>query len=269
MMVAVGSLMLISQPIMAQGLDMLVAPTRIIFDSNARSKEIVLVNRGTKTQTYNLTLENKRFSTDGEAKTVTEALGDEKFADEYVRLSAREVTLAAGESQIIRVLLRKPSDLADGEYRSHLVVRGQPDEDNALATGQPAEGVAIKLIPIYGLSLPLIIRQGALEGQISVQNAKLMPLNADGSGNIEIILNREGSRSNFVNLSVWPDATTKGTPIVFLQGLSVYAPLKERRIIVQLSQAQLAQIKGHELNITSQEVDVANQPLGQLQKVSF
>ena len=38
------------------------------------------------------------------------------------------MTLAPGETQAVRLLLRKPGNLADGEYRSHLLMQNVPKD---------------------------------------------------------------------------------------------------------------------------------------------
>ena len=45
-------------------------------------------------------------------------------AADLVRYSPRQVELAPGEVQTVRIQIRKPEGLKDGEYHSHLVFQG-------------------------------------------------------------------------------------------------------------------------------------------------
>ena len=45
--------------------DLLISPTRVVFDERARSKQIVLINSGSKTMTYRLGWDQKKALTSG------------------------------------------------------------------------------------------------------------------------------------------------------------------------------------------------------------
>jgi hypothetical protein len=252
-----------ADPVQAQAFEVLIAPTRVVFDNTGRTKEVVIVNRSAETETYDIDFENKRFNEDGEATTVNEAIDGEKFADGMLKLSAHTITIAPGESQVVRVLLRKAAGLEAGEYRTHLVVRGQPKEDAPIVTGGDTQGVSVKLIPIYGLSIPVLVRQGSLSSAVSITQAMLSNPAQDGTGRLELVLSRSGDRSAFVDISLKGPDNAKGiAPLVVLKGLSIYAPLSQRRVQVQLSADQLLKVRGGGYSLKWQEVDALNQPVG-------
>ena len=51
---------------------------------------------------------------------MTEAAPGEHFADGMLSWSPRQITLQPGTAQVVRLMVRKPEGLAEGEYRSHL-----------------------------------------------------------------------------------------------------------------------------------------------------
>ncbi|HYR27816.1 MAG TPA: molecular chaperone, partial [Thermoanaerobaculia bacterium] len=96
--------------------DLLVAPTRVVFDERTRSAEIALVNTGASTTTYRISFRHFRMKADGQLEEVTQPDG-ELFADPYLLFTPRQVTLEPRVAQTVRVRLRLPAGAADGEYR--------------------------------------------------------------------------------------------------------------------------------------------------------
>ena len=239
----------------------------MVFNGKTKSQEVVVVNRGNTVETYDIGIENKRFDDQGEGKTVTEAQAGENFADSMLRLSAHEITVNPGESQVVRILLRKSPDLKDGEYRSHLVVRGQPKEDAPIVSGGDDKGVSVKLIPIYGLSIPVIVQQGELSDQLDVKDIKVV--SAAASNQLELTIARLGTRSAFLDVSIYGSGQKSGEAIAVLKGLSIYAPLNERHVRVRLTPDQMAKL-GHAPNrVIWQELDALNQPIGKPEERTF
>ena len=105
-----------SVPVMAQGAgDLVVSPTRVVLEGRTRSAQLGLVNKGSTTATYRITVVNMHMDESGAIKEVAKPVDGQQFADDLFRYSPRQVTLEPGASQAIRLLLRKPKDLADGE----------------------------------------------------------------------------------------------------------------------------------------------------------
>ena len=105
---------------------LMVSPTRVVFEGSDRSKQINLVNNGAETARYRISLVRRNMNADGKIVAVDENEPG-MYADEMVRFSPRQVTLAPGQSQTVRLMLRKKSGTADGEYRSHMLFQSLPD----------------------------------------------------------------------------------------------------------------------------------------------
>lgn len=156
--------------------DLLVAPTRIVLEGRERAGDITLTNRGSKEATYRVSLTHMRMNAAGEYENLTpeQAKASLPVADELLRYSPRQVTLAPGQSQVVKVMLRKPEGLAQGEYVSHMLFRAVPDISTGTdveANAAPADGINIKLVPVYGVSIPIIVREGQLSVSAKIQNA--------------------------------------------------------------------------------------------------
>jgi P pilus assembly chaperone PapD len=94
--------------------DLMLYPTRIVFEKNQRAAQIELINNGSKAATYRISLVNRRMTEDGRFEAAEAAAPGERFADDMLRFSPRQVRLEPGTTQTVRVMLRKPAELADG-----------------------------------------------------------------------------------------------------------------------------------------------------------
>ena len=153
--------------------DLLVAPTRIVFDGQ-RGTEVVLNNIGSETATYRISVELRRMTADGRLEDVTaeEENEIEKAAKSMIRYAPRRVTLPPNQPQAIRLGIRAPEGLADGEYRAHLLFRAIPKARSVTQSAVTTGGFKISLTPIYGVTIPVIIRQGNLQATAGIANAQ-------------------------------------------------------------------------------------------------
>ncbi len=83
--------LLLAPPAMA---DLMLHPTRVVFEKNQRAAQVELINNGTERATYRISLMNRRMTETGELVPVTEPLPGEQFADAMLVFSPRQVTLA-------------------------------------------------------------------------------------------------------------------------------------------------------------------------------
>lgn len=220
------------RPARAQGLgDLLIWPTRIVFSGRMRSAEVTLINRGTGPATYRISFENMRMTDEGRLEVIEEPAADAPFADKFLRYSPRQVVLGPGAEQTVRLLVRKPRDLAHGEYRSHLLFRAVPppttgDDIEALEEGE----IRINLIPIYGVSIPVIVRHGELSASVTISDVALRPpRNGQGLPRLFMRLNRSGDASVYGDFKVSFTAAG-GTPtdVGLVRGIAVYTPNQSR-----------------------------------------
>ena len=110
----------------------------------------------------------------GSLEEADEAKPGEQFADKLIRYSPRQITLEPGRTQTVRLLVRKPRDLAPGEYRSHLLFQSVPPAD--FGTSVEAEGVeegtiSVQMIPTFAISIPIIIRHGDVSAGVTTKGS--------------------------------------------------------------------------------------------------
>ena len=220
--------------------DLLVAPTRIVLDGR-RGTEVILNNIGDDVATYRISVELRRMTPDGRLIDVAAPNSAEQAAHDMILYAPRRVTLPPNQPQAIRLSARAPQGLADGEYRVHLLFRAIPaPRAIAPAAGQKVEGVAFQLTPIYGVTIPVIVRLGNLQAKAGLANIRKVINN--GKPAIALDISRAGDRSTFGEVRVLKAGITD--PIALVRGVAVYTELGQRSVMVPIDPAHLADASG-------------------------
>ena len=156
------------------------------------------------------------------------------FSDKIIRYSPRQVLLEPGKSQVIRLGLRKPSGLKEGEYRSHMLFRAIPiDAGTSVEQSvKPSSGLTVSLKAIIGISIPVIVRHGKTAAKISIVSARLVPRQAnEDQPHIAMELERIGNRSVYGGLIAEYIASGGERKIIAqADGVAIYTPGTKRRI---------------------------------------
>ena len=233
-----ASLVLVASPLTAGVGDLLVAPTRIILDGR-RGTEIILNNIGDDVATYRVSVELRRMKPDGTLEEVTAPNARESAAEAMILYAPRKVTLPPNQPQSIRITARAPQGLADGEYRVHLLFRAIPDARPVTAPA-PTQGVSFRLTPIYGVTIPVIVRLGNLSATAGIANvAKGVDR---GKPVIGLDLSRVGNRSTYGEVRVMKRGIAE--PIAVAGGIALYTEIAGRRVTIPIDARFAAQATG-------------------------
>jgi len=215
--------------------DLLVAPTRVVLEGSKRSAELTLLNVGTKAATYRISFLEMEMTPEGELKELATPPPEKKLSSKLIRYAPREVLLEPGVSQTIRLQVRKPSELEAGEYRSHLLLRAVPPAEEAEPEGEGQERTfQIRLIPVFGVTIPVIVRHGSVSAEASLSGLEVTE-GPEGNAAARVTIGRRGSSSLYGNLTVrFTPSGGKETVVGELNGVGVYAELSERRLAIPL-----------------------------------
>src|SRR5206468_10114351 len=209
--------------------DLLVAPTRIVLDGR-RGAEIVLNNIGEEPAVYRVSVEFRRMDQDGGLNEVSQPTADDQKAADMIVYAPRRVTLAPRQPQAIRIAARPPQGLPDGEYRVHLLFRAIPPATPVVqaAASAPEKGLRFQLTPVYGVTIPVIVRLGNLQATAGIANVHLDK--GDGNPVIALDLTRSGTRSTFGEVRVLKAGVKD--PIAFQRAVAVYTEVNQRHVQV-------------------------------------
>jgi P pilus assembly chaperone PapD len=220
--------------------DLLVAPTRIVLDGR-KGTEIILNNIGDEPATYRISVEFRRMTADGNLEDEAEPTPQEKAAADMIVYAPRRVTLPPHEPQSIRIAARPPQGLPDGEYRVHLLFRAVPPSTPVAGSPEDKDaGLRLQLIPVYGVTIPVIVRLGNLQATAAISNVELEK--NEGKPVIALDLSRSGSRSTFGEVRVLKAGVKD--PIAIEKGVAVYTELGERRVTVPVDEAYKGELTG-------------------------
>jgi len=109
--------------VFSQG-NLLITPIRVIFENSKQKEDLNLTNIGQDTAVYMVSFLQYQMLSDGSFKQLAKA-DSLTSATKYLRLFPRRIVLSPNESQTVRLQFRKPNDMKDGEYRSHLYFRAE------------------------------------------------------------------------------------------------------------------------------------------------
>ena len=243
LLATMGLAVALPAPLAAQG-DLLIAPTRLVLDGR-RGGEVILSNIGSEEATYRITLELRRMTPDGDLELVedAEASLSEKAALEMIRYAPRRVILPPDEPQAIRISARPGAELPDGEYRVHMSFAAlpkvrpvAPPEEGAA----PAQGFSVRIKPVYGITIPIIVRKGNLEVSAGLANPRLEETPEGPIFAVDIP--RTGQASFYGDLLVYPQG--KDEPAFVARGLGVYPEISSRHSEFAVSPEQAAAMRG-------------------------
>lgn len=206
---------------------------RIIFEEGRRAEVITIINNTADPQTYRLGWSHFRMSMDKGLTAVPDdqLTGDIKPVVDMVRFAPRRFTVAPGSSQQVRMMLRMPADLPDGEYRSHFSVQPEADveKDRAKAIKRnKAHGSSggVSMTMLAGVTMPVIVRKGNLTADVS-----LVDFDAVGSGGFittQFSLMRSGDRSVYGDLYFTCNPEGGSYPLKELRGIAIYTEVEQR-----------------------------------------
>lgn len=223
--------------------DVNLTPRRVVFVGAGRgAKEITVFNRSNATATYSIALVDRVMTPDG-ALVELDALPAErraalKSATAWVRYSPRQVTLGPNEAQTVRVQARRPADLPPGEYRTHFSVTAVPPQDAGLDVARAAGAVAanelsIRLTPVFGIMIPIIVRSDGLPVTAGISDVAL-----EGAGdrrNVSFTITRSGDRSLYGGADVFLLGGGQPRRIAQIKGIGVYNEIASRRVSLPLA----------------------------------
>jgi hypothetical protein len=217
--------------------NLLVTPRRVVFEGNKKTVDLNLANIGQDTATYAISMVQIRMNEDGSFETITEPDPGQQFADKNIRFYPRSVTLPPNEAQVVKVQLLRAKELKPGEYRSHFYFRSVPkivalgEEETEIDT----TSISVRLVPIFGITIPAIIRVGASNTEVTLSDLSL-EMHEDAAPSLSLKFNRTGNFSVYGDLTV-DHVAPNGmiTRVGVANGIAVYTPNSIRYFQFDLS----------------------------------
>ncbi len=233
--------------------DLLVTPTRVVFEGAMQMQALTLINIGQDTASYDISIVRYRMSDNGEFEVIQKPDPGQLLADDLIRFFPKSVKLAPRESQNVRMQLKPGIAAPDGEYRTHVYFRAV-DKGTPLAsdtTAADTTALAIKLTAVYGVSIPVIVRRGNLTASVTLSDIAIIDKKDSVTTKaLHFTANRTGTRSVYGDFTVdYAPPTGDKVQVGSLKGISVYTPNALRKVTIPLRLPKELALKGGRLII--------------------
>ena len=221
--------------------EVLLLPTRVVMENGDRFTTVVVKNTGNATGDFSASLIDMEMKEDGLVAELGEGKADPLSAIPYLRIAPKSITLKPGETQNVRLMVRKPENLPLGEYRSHL--RVSLDNDNVEGTAEaaadpfnpsktPEAHIAVKANLV--LVIPVIVRNGETTLSMKMIAPKITH-DDKGKPSLTLTLLREGTRSSMGDFAItYTGSDGHAQLIKSFPGVPVYRPLDKRTVSIAL-----------------------------------
>ena len=203
--------------------DMLISPTRIVFNDRERSAQVILINTSNETKSYRVGWVQKKALPDGGYQNLNEQQSaDFPIVSNMLRFSPRQVTLSPGGRQTVKLGARRPKGLANGEYRSHLKFTALPPPDSVVA----AEETSIRIALMMSYTIPVILRQGPFDYNVTLNTVDVKQSTVKGNPKYQLLINasRSGISSTFGRIRAYwtPNNNSKEIVAGVLNGVHFF-----------------------------------------------
>jgi hypothetical protein len=235
-------------PLLAQG-DLLIYPTRIVFEGRQNIEKLTLANTGKDTAVYNISFLEYKMNEKGELKIITEPEEGLNFASPNIRFFPRKVVLAPNEGQTVKVQLRNKQNLTDGEYRSHLYFRAEEEKVPLGQISKKKDSIfSVKLKALFGISIPCIVRKGTDTTTVAISDLQLVQEN--DTYNMVFNLNRSGNMSAYGDFTINYTTTNNVVyQVAQVKGVGVYTPGNLRIMKIKLDKPATINFDGGFFNV--------------------
>jgi P pilus assembly chaperone PapD len=153
----------------------LVAPTVIVLSEQKRTGRMLLRNPGPEPAEVSVRMNFGVIQSDSLGQVYLQlqdsVITDPRSAAEWIRPFPRRVVLPPGAEQTVRFVASPPSDLPDGEYWAHVVVRSEtskPPEPAEVPEGM----ISARINTILQTAISLKYRTGDLSSQVELLKAE-------------------------------------------------------------------------------------------------
>lgn len=218
--------------------NIMISPFRLVFEDRTRSQVVYVINRSNETHTFRIEWFDTFADSNGqyvfEDKMTEEQKAQIKPAEKMIRFSPRQVVLAPGQRQAVRVAIRKPANLEPGEYRSHILFKQLAKPESSLAEPVEPDTMGIKLYLNLSVSIPIIVRHGDLSSGAKIVDAQMNEkYSSDEKDEFVLTLEREGEAETFAStyggIRIYDaNDTDRSTPLAQVNNIYVFPEQQSR-----------------------------------------
>lgn len=239
--VGVSALMMASTALGQSNAALFVSPVRLIFDPSTTTSTMAVSNKTDATKYYELTMLDQVMTASGGIQQLDTF---DYSSKRMLRFMPRKIVLAGGERQVVRVMARRPADLADGDYHTHIFFNEVPAPVSSTlpVSGtdiSPSKGPQFKVTTNVGVGIPVVVQKGIVSASLSLISASVAPLPPEAEPgtppSLQVNLQRLGNAEALAYLTVTAGDGTSPTALVQPRQMRVYRERDDVTVSVPLS----------------------------------
>ena len=191
---------------------LLITPLQVVIEGRDRFATVTLVNNSNEEKTYRLLWQQFQQMEGKGGYIGIDRLGEfdmvepegTRYLKDFAVFSPRQVTLQPQEKQLIRVAVRRPAELADGEYKSHLkfqvLAQSRPPIENPnLGPNEISLGARLNA----SFSIPVVYRVGDYNIDVDIQAPSFNVTPKTGNMVVNVPVNRAGTHGVIGHIDVF------------------------------------------------------------------
>lgn len=220
--------------------DLLITPYRVVFEDGQRFQEVNIVNSGNNVNTYEISWKHLTMSeAGGYDRSDVEPVIDGFDVAKHVVYSPRRITLTPGAKQKIRLAFRRPEDVPNGDFHSHLKFNAVPTEDNGpdlQVAGDRSTEVGVSVNISY--SIPVVVRIGALQSNATIDALNLSRSPKSGALVADVTVGTSGVYGVLGRLFVYhSDANGNGQKLIGeVSNANLFTEISKRTFSIGLNE---------------------------------
>lgn len=202
-------------------------------------KTLSVFNNSPAQGLFRLELENKKQVKEGGYISLQPEEKPQYDMTEMLVYSPRQISLEPQGKQAIRLSLRRPAELPDGEYRTYARLTRVSKEATERDAGIVAPSKAKAVVGInVGFAVPVILRKGKYDTTARIVDPALIPANLkdkDPAPMVTFKVTRTGKYSALGRVQVlWTPAGGEERQVGLLNGVNIFPELAERDVKIKL-----------------------------------
>lgn len=218
-----------------------ILPRMVVVDSRNKSGELTILNMSDEATAYRIELLSMRQDTEGVYTELEAPLSPFFDPEDHVRFSPRQFTLPPNGRQKIRVSIRRPKDLPEGDYRFHVRATEVPLERKPsydYAEQEDIKGQHLSIAVNIAVAIPVVVRSGKAEISGEMKNFTLLSESETDNGRPQILFetHRQGNVSLLGKFSLfWTPEGGKKERIGYISNLNIFSEVDHRKTKLNLS----------------------------------
>lgn len=218
--------------------NVMVLPIRVAFGPKDRTQAVTVFNNATTTNTYRLEWKYMKLQEGTGMTEIPESqLPPGPRVPDMIRIAPRQITIPPKSKQVVRLSLRRPADLPDGEYRAYLSIVQLADQ-SSLPQAPSGKGTGIHLGVNITLNVPVLVKQGQGTASGKLGKVEFLPPSPQTTNRPSLavdILRQPGVFSPYGRINViWQKPDGKTVVVGFIENAYIYPEIERRKYNIPL-----------------------------------